>query len=363
MSETLHHLPSQVGVLVGKESTHGTRASSMDIIAGRSVVFAESVNENKVEIYDPANGQALQEMVQGTLDVGGTLSFSLVDWRWLYWIMGTHLLYGIELETEVGAFAAADTLSFNGGATATVTSRPSGDLLELESITGTIVQGETFNDGGAKTGVVKAIVHDISLGTKPISLTVENIFNELSESEEFYGMRGNEASSVSTRGEVVPVDMNLVGLDEDTNSSPDSRAASTKTPWIWSTGSILLNSVNLDNVCDTISIKIMRNAVARGGHNRIAHEVVAGNFKVELTFDMDLPSSAVRILRRANTKVSLALSYINVALQQQAVLTLSNLQILSDVRDTTPDAETVRVSVVANTGSLTARIYDDIFDY
>lgn len=366
MSETIHHLPSKVGVLVGKEGTHGTKASDIDIIAGRKVVFAESVSENQVEIYDPANGQALQEVVPGSKDVGGSLSFQLVDWRWLYWIMGTVVTDEIYITDEVGSFTTEAITGRGSGFTATISARD-GDEFTLTSITGTPEQGETIEDDGTqvKTAVLASFIHDISLGDVPVSLTVQNIFDQMSspEGENFLGMRSSESNFASTRGEVIPIDLTLVGLDEATEGDPEDRLASTKTPWIWSTGSISLNGVNLDNVCDSVSLKIMRNCVARGGHARIGHQVVPGNFKVEITLEMDLPSSAVRVLRRANTKVVVALDYVNTENLQQGTLTLTNVQILSDIRDTNPDSETVRVAIIGTTGSLTGRIYDDIYAY
>lgn len=363
MSETLHHLPTKVGVVIGKEGTHGQKATSVNKVIGRGVVFAESTSENHVEVYDPANGQALQEVVQGVKDVGGSLSFQLVDWQWLGWIMGNYNMDEIQLSNEVGTFAISDSLTGEtSGFTATVSAR-SGDVLTLTSISGTPVQGETFNDGGTKTATLQAFIHDVSLGENADSLTIQNIFEQLNEGENFLGMRATEATWASSRGEIIPVDMSFVGIDEQQELTPETKLASTKTPWTWDKGSIVLNGVNYDNVCDSVSTKIIRNMVARGGHKRTAHEVVPGNFKVEVTLDMDLSSSAVRTLRRANTKVSLILTYTNVANEQQATITLSNLQILSDVRDTSKDAETVRVSVVGTTGTLTGRIYDDIFAY
>ena len=87
----------------------------------------------------------------------------------------------------------------------------------------------------------------------------------------------------------------------------------TKTAWVWNKGSIDINSNIYDNVCDNLSMKVIRGAVARGGHNRTAHKVVPGLRKVELTFDMDLPSSALRILRRGTTSVTVILTFINQA--------------------------------------------------
>jgi hypothetical protein len=363
--ETTHHLPSKIGVLIGKETAHGTKATTIDKVAGRGVVFAETVSENDIEVYDPAEGQAMVEVVQGQKDVGGSLNFDLVDWQWLGWLMGTDDMNEIQISNEVGVFAATDTITgLTSGFTATIDSR-SGDEFTLTNITGLPVQGETFEDATTlKTATLQAFIHDITLGDYPDSLTVENIFEQLLSSENYIGMRGSEATLVSTRGEIVPVDMTLVGIDEETNTiNPSSKVASTKTPWTWDKGSITLNSDDYDNVCDSANIEFTRNCTAQGGHNRIAHEVVPGNFRTQLTLDMDLPSNGARVLRRANTKVSAVITFTETTNEQVAILTFTNLQVISDIRDTSKDAETVRVSVVGKTGQFSARIYDDIFAY
>jgi hypothetical protein len=366
MSETVHAITTKVGVLVGTEAVeHGTEAASIDIIPGQSAVFAEAVNENKIEVYDPAAGQSLQCVVPGAKDVGGTLNFFLVDWRWLYWAMGTDSMDEVEIGTVVGVPTDADTMTGGTSGASAPVDGVSGTTLTLGTITGSFQHGEALSFApSSATAVLVAFIHDLSWGDTLPSLTIENIFDDLSESEKYLGMRIADATLTSSRGELITVDLNFVGLTNPAaDTSPGTRTATAKCSWVWNNGSIVINGVNYDNVCDNLTMTIVRNSVARGGHNRDAHQVVPGTRKFDLAFEMDLPSSALRVLREQNTAVTVALSFINVASDEQAVITLTSVYVTEDSRDTSRDAETVRVSASAVTGAGTARIFDSIFDY
>ena len=361
-------MTTETGCLVGEETTHGTEAGTIGIVAGISVIFAESVEENYNEYYDPAVGQPMAGMYQGTKDVGGSLNFFASDFRFCYWGLGSETMDEIYLTNIVGSPTTSDTISNGGTFAASVDAVVSSPIFTISSITlGDLAISDTitFSPSGA-TGTLSACIHDISHSNDPVSLTVEEIYAESSmdESEKYLGLRCSDFAINSSRGEMITVDYNMTGISEYTDTlTPGTRTATTRSPFVWNTGDVSLDGDDYNNVCDTFSITVTRNPEARGGTSRTAHQVIAGNYIVEATFEMDLPSSSLRTLRRNGTQANIVITLTETANTNLVVFTLSNCYFVSDVREQARDAVTVRVTVTARTGTMTVRATDTIVDY
>lgn len=372
MSATLHHRIAKTGTLVGVELVaHKTEAANINIVMGVSVQFQENPNENKQEYYDPAAGQAQVGHYQGVIDVAGVMNFMLSNWRWLKYVMGTDAMDEVQLSTSTGTFSTVDLVTASpSGATFTPSAVGGVNpdvVLTTGVITGILTTSDTLLQAvSGATSDVKAFIHDVTFGDDPTSLTVEEIYDDFvsPESEKYLGMRINEATMSAIRGDAISVDLDLVGVSDETEtSSVGTRAATSDTPWIWALGSVTIDNIDYDNVCDNMVLTITRNVDAIGGMNRNADIALAGNYRMALTLEMDLPSSAFRTLRRGITTVSGTLTFINVITAKQATLTLTGLQVMGEPRDVSRDNLTVRSTVDMETGVMTGRIYSPIFDF
>ena len=162
-----------------------------------------------------------------------------------------------------------------------------------------------------------------------------------------------------------PIVGTLNGMEEPAPAAIGglTRAAPTKSAWVWHDGSMVLNSDTFDGICDNLNLEVQRNARATGGHDYLPDDVIAGTRKAVVTMDMDLSTINLRTLRQANTKFDVVLSFIDTVSEFQSVITLTNCQMVDEPIEVARDGDVVRVSAKMQTGAMTGRIFSDIYNY
>jgi len=367
-----HHLTTTTGVLAGNEATKGTEASNVDIVIGSSVTFTENVTDNPVDVNDHAAGQGLVETLQMQKDVGGALSFFLVDWRSFYWATGTDSVDELALKLTTGTFDTNEIVTMTpSGATFTPSAIGGVNpdiILTTGVITGTPTVADTLLQAVTNAaGTMLAFIHDVSFADILPGVTIARLLTEtaVNKALKWLGMCVNTWTLNSARGERIAIDIDMVGIAEPAPAAIGglARAAPTKSAWVWHNGVIVLNSDTFDGVCDNLNIEVQRNARATGGHDYLPDDVIAGTRKAVVTMDMDLSTINLRTLRQANTKFTSVLSFINTANTFQAVLTLANCQLTEEPIEVARDGDVVRVSATMQTGSMTGRIWTDIYNF
>ena len=220
-----------------------------------------------------------------------------------------------------------------------------------------------FSPSGA-TAKIKAFIHDISFSNDNTPLTIAQVLTDLSQAEIYTGFKITAGTLTASRGSEIVVDLEGIAHDESTKtSSLPTISATSSTIYVWDNGSITIDGTNYDGVVEEVVLKIDRSGEGRGGLNRTIDKVVLGNRTIELTAKMDLPSNALRTLRRNNTSFTVTLSFINVASDNQAVLTLTGGYVEEEPLEFSRDDATVKVSAVMTFDDVTVRVYDSIFDH
>ncbi|KKL16440.1 hypothetical protein LCGC14_2495590, partial [marine sediment metagenome] len=300
------------------------------------------------------------------------LSFFLVDWRSFYWATGTDSVDEFQLKLTTGTFDTTNLVTMTpSGATFTPSAVGGVNpdiILTTGAITGTPTVADTLLQAtSSAAGTMLSFVHDVDFADVLPGVSIVRLLTETSINQKlsWLGLCVNTWTLNSARGERISIDIDMVGMEEPVPSSIGglARAAPTKSAWIWHDGSIVLNSDNYNPVCDNLSLEVQRNARAVGGHDFLPDDVIAGIRKAIINLEMDLGTMALRTLRQANTKFSLALTFIDTVNTFQAVLTFTNCQLTEEPIEVSRDGDVIRVAASMQTGSMSGRIHSDIFNY
>lgn len=307
---TYKHGDTDIGMLLGKESTPGTEAGTISTTLGLLQDISVKTGYRPVDINSSAS-QDRRHSRAGMSVAEVSADYIVQDFRSLYYIMGGHAVSG--------------------------------------------------------TG---PYTHTLSQSNTLPSSTLEVMAGSLSHSRKILGAKANSLDMHLVPGEPLRSKLDFVGMDWIKETTPQTYTESTSDPWMFDEATIFtINGVSKLDVSPDVTVSCNRNVEAVPGvGSKAAAFAKEGKRPWEIQVDEYMDDSEILDIVANETSFAVQLKFVKSAGTNEATLTFNQCKIHEPGQDLPGDnalKESFTILPYAKSGQtlMTASVIDSIADY